>query len=341
MEETYGVEEIYDFKGIRKHFSRLGLGFFLGTIIIYAVQIVVEIIILIFRLDLPVDVNINIILSAVPMYLIGMPALIALARMVPAQKPEKRPMKVWHFIVAVIMSFAIMYIFNIVGTMITDIIGGIKGGEVENVLESALSGASIPLVFVYTVICAPIMEEYVFRKLIVDRTVRYGQGVAVLLSGLMFGLFHGNLNQFAYTFCLGMFLAFIYVKTGNLKITIGLHMLVNIMGGVVGMVILEILDLDALAAILESGADPTVLYAFVAENIGGLLMLLAYELLVYGSMLVGGILLIAALVRKQFQLAPGEEPIPRGARFRTVILNPGMLLYCLIWVALIVWQLFM
>lgn len=335
------MEETYDFKGTRKHFSRLGLRFFLGTIIIYAVQIVTEIIFLVFRLDLPENANINIILSAVPMYLIGMPALIALVHMVPAQKPEKHPMKAWHFIVAVIMSFAIMYIFNIVGTMITNIIGQLKGGEVENVLESVLSGASIPLIFIYTVICAPIMEEYVFRKLVVDRTVRYGQGVAVLLSGLMFGLFHGNLNQFAYTFCLGMFLAFIYVKTGNLKITIGLHMLVNIMGGVVGMVILEILDLDALTAIMEGGADPTALYAFAAENIGGLLMLLAYEFLVYGSMLVGGILLIVALVRKQFQLAPGEEPIPRGARFRTVILNPGMLLYCLIWVALIIWQLFM
>lgn len=334
------MDEMYELRGVRKHFSRLGLWFFLGTIIIYAVQIFVEVILLIFRPDLLENVNINIILSALPMYLIGMPALIALVHMVPTQKPERHPMKAGHFLVAVIMSWGIMYIFNIVGTVITSIIGELKGGEVENVLESVLSGASIPLVFVYTVICAPIMEEYVFRKLIVDRTVRYGQGVAVLLSGLMFGLFHGNLNQFAYTFCLGMFLAFIYVKTGNLKITIGLHMLVNIMGGIVGMVILEVIDLDALTAILENGADLAALYAFSAENIGGLLMLMIYEFLVYGSMLVGGILLIAAFVRKQFRLAPGEESIPRGTRFRTVILNPGMTLYCLLWVALIVWQLF-
>lgn len=118
-------------------------------------------------------------------------------------------------------------------------------------------------------------------------------------------------------------------------------MLVNIMGGVAGMVILEVIDLDALNAIIGSSADPDILYAYLAENIVGIVMLFAYEFLVYGSMLVGGILLIAALVRKKFQFAPGEEPIPRGTRFRTVILNPGMLLYCLVWVALIVWQLFM
>ena len=56
--------------------------------------------------------------------------------------------------------------------------------------------SNMMVTFLYMVICAPILEEYIFRKLIVDRTVKYGQGVAIVLSGLMFGLFHGNLNQF-------------------------------------------------------------------------------------------------------------------------------------------------
>ena len=47
----------------------------------------------------------------------------------------------------------------------------------------------------------------------------------MLFSGLMFGLFHGNLNQFVYAFVLGLCFGFIYVKTGNIRYTIGLHML--------------------------------------------------------------------------------------------------------------------
>ena len=114
-----------------------------------------------------------------------------------------------------------MYCGNLVGTLITTVVGTLKGSAVDNALMTYATESNMIVTFIYMVICAPILEEYIFRKLIVDRTVKYGQGVAIVLSGLMFGLFHGNLNQFAYAFLLGMFLAFLYVKTGNLKITIG------------------------------------------------------------------------------------------------------------------------
>lgn len=337
MEET---NEKTTLKPIRKHFSRLGLWFFLGAVIINVAQVVVILPIQFFKPEWMSDVNIAMILSALPMYLIGMPALIAMVRTIPGQAPEKHSMKVGHFILAVIMCFGIMYIFNMMGNMITNAIGMLKGGEVENVLENMLTGVNLLLVFVYTVICAPVMEEYVFRKLIVDRTVRYGQGVAVLLSGLMFGLFHGNLGQFVYAFTLGMFLAFIYVKTGNLKITIALHMLVNVMGGVVSLLLMDVIDVEQLYAILESGASSSALFSYYMNNIGGLILLLIYDLFVYGSMLAGGILIIVAFAKKRFWLAPAEEPIPRGRQFKTVILNVGMLLYVIFWIAIIILQLF-
>lgn len=328
-------------KLIRKLFSRLGLWFFLGGIIMYAAQIVVLLPIAFFRPDWVNDVNISILLSALPLYLIGMPALIALVQTIPGQAPEKHSMKAGHFILAAIMCFAIMYVFNLLGTLLTDLIGMLKGWEVEDVLDSALTGASIPLVFAYTVICAPIMEEFVFRKLIVDRTMRYGQGVAVLLSGLMFGLFHGNLGQFVYTFGLGLFLAFLYVKTGKLKITIALHMLVNLMGGVFSLIMMEAIDLNELNRLLESGADNGAFLSFWMENFAGMIMLMFYEFVVYGSMLAGSILIIVALAKRRFKLAPGEVVIPKGRRFTTVFLNIGMLLYCIFWIAMIVLQLLM
>lgn len=328
-------------KPIRKHFSRLGLWFFLGGVIMYAAQIVVLLPVALFKPDWVDDVNISILLSALPLYLVGMPALIAMVRTVPGQAPEKHSMKAGHFILAAIMCFAIMYILNFLGTLLTELIGMLKGWEVEDVLDSALTGASIPLVFAYTVICAPIMEEFVFRKLIVDRTMRYGQGVAVLLSGLMFGLFHGNLGQFVYTFGLGLFLAFLYVKTGKLKITIALHMLVNLMGGVFSLVMMNVIDLDELNMLLESGADNSVFFTYYMDHFVGVIMLLAYEFVVYGSMLAGGILIIVAFAKRRFKLAPGEVVIPKGRRFTTVFLNVGMLLYCIFWIALIILQLLM
>lgn len=326
---------------IRKHFSRLGLWYFIGTIVINVVQFAAIYLCRVLKPEWLRDVNFSIILSALPLYLIGAPALAAMVRTVPGRKPERHPMKAGHFILALIMCFAIMYLCNIVGNVITGILGALKGGEVQNVLENTLMGANLPLVFVYTVICAPIVEEYLFRKLIVDRTIRYGQGVAVLLSGLMFGLFHGNLNQFAYTFFLGMFLAFLYVKTGNLKITIGLHMGVNFVGGVMGLLLMDLLDMDRLNVILQNPGDTGTLIAFLMDNIAGVVLLLVYDLLVYGSMLAGGILLIVSLAGKRFRGEPAETVIPKGKRFRTVILNLGMLLYCIFWISIIILQIFM
>ena len=339
MNETKEMEMQTDYlKPVRKHFSHLGLMFFLGTIVIYAVQFVVAWLVMALRPEWLEDVNISMALSMIPMYLVGMPILILLVKMVPAVRLEKRPMKAGHFILAVIMTFAIMYVSNIIGNIFTAIIGLLKGGAVENVAIDLISGLDLFWVFFYTVICAPIMEEYVFRKLIVDRTVRYGQGVAVLLSGFMFGLFHGNLNQFAYAFTLGMFLAFLYVKTGKLKLTIAIHMMVNFMGGVVSSLIAQMLDLEEYQRVFESG-DFTTMTEYVTENSLGILLLLGFFIFVITVAIAGGILLIVFLAKKRFTFAPGEVVIPKGKRFRTVILNVGMSLFCLFWLVNIVRQL--
>lgn len=339
MDETKEMEVQADsLKPVRKHFSRMGLMFFLGTIVIYAVQYIVAWLVQALRPEWLMDINISMALSMIPMYLVGMPILILLVKTVPAVKLEKRPMRAGHFVLAVIMTFAIMYVSNIIGNIFTAIIGLLKGGLVENVALDLISGLDLFWVFVYTVICAPIMEEYIFRKLIVDRTVRYGQGVAVLLSGFMFGLFHGNLNQFAYAFTLGMFLAFLYVKTGKLKLTITIHMMVNFMGGVASSLILQMLDLEEYQQVFESG-DINAMTEYVMENSLGILLLMGFFLFVVAMVIAGGILLIVFLVKKRFTFAPGEVTIPKGKRFRTVILNVGMCLFGLFWIGSIVWQL--
>ena len=152
-------------------------------------------------------------------------------------------------------------------------------------------------VVLYMVICAPIMEEFVFRKLIVDRTVRYGQGAAVIMSGLMFGLFHGNLNQFVYACSLGMFLAFLYVKTGNIKITIALHMMINFVGGVVSSGLLRMIDLDEYARAM-AGGDMVSLMAYAQENLAGIMAYAAFGVFVMAMMIAGAVLLIRSEERR-------------------------------------------
>ena len=307
-ENTYG--QAGELKAARKHFSLLGGMFVVGMIVIYAVQLIPAILIQVLKPEWLENADAALLISMAPMYLVGMPILILLVRIVPADRPVPGKITGKAFLVSAIMCFSILYASNFVGNIITIIIGALKGSPVDNVILDITSSTSMWLVAFLTVICAPIMEEYIFRKLIVDRTVRYGEGIAIVLSGLMFGLFHGNLNQFVYAFTLGVFLAFLYVKTGNPTY------------------------------LISNGLEPDALMEYVMAHLGGWLLYLLYLVFVLGMVIAGGILLIVNLVKRKFVLNKGAVVIPRGKRFRTVILNVGMIIYCIFWIVMILIQLF-
>ena len=325
-----------DEKSMKKSFSGLGWRFLIGTLIIYAVQMAVGAIVGVVKPEWLQNTTINLILAVMPLYLIGMPILIALVKRMPGEAPAKKSIKPGQFAVALIMCYALMYCGNLVGTLITTIVGALKGSAVDNALMTYATESNMLVTFLYMVICAPILEEYIFRKLIVDRTVRYGQGVAIVLSGLMFGLFHGNLNQFAYAMLLGMFLAFMYVKTGNLKITIGLHMCINFMGAVVSVLLLKAIHLEEYQEIVMNGGDTEDIMNFMMQYPPGWIGYMIYVLFILAAVITGIVLFI--VFRKRFAVEPGQ--IPKGQRFKTVICNPGMLCYCIFWIVMIIIQMF-
>lgn len=60
---------------------------------------------------------------------------------------------------------------------------------------------------------APVTEEIVFRGLLFNRMRRYyPHAAAVLVSGALFGLYHGNLVQGLYGGCMGILLAYVYER---------------------------------------------------------------------------------------------------------------------------------
>ena len=80
MPERNEADEV---KAARKHFSRLGGMYILGTIVIFAVNLIVEALIQLMRPEWMGNGNISLMISVLPMYLIGMPVLILLVRTVP------------------------------------------------------------------------------------------------------------------------------------------------------------------------------------------------------------------------------------------------------------------
>lgn len=332
-----GAAEQVDLEKHKKVFSSLGFRFLLGTIAIYGVQILVINLVARFAPMWLMNRDIAFSVGMLPMYLIGMPIMILLIRKLPASVPEKHSMKPWHFVLAAIMCYGLMLICNLTGLWLTALIGVLKGSVVQNTVANVINNGSMWVNVLYVVICAPIIEEYVFRKLLVDRTLRYGQGVAVLMSGLLFGLFHGNLNQFVYAFPMGLFLAFLYVRTGKLKISIALHMICNFFGSVLAPWLVEISHMDEYTRLVQTGAGQQELAEFMTAYLPGWIAYMCYSILVYVIMLASVVLFI--VFRKRFTLCKGEVAIPKGMRFKTIFVNVGMALCTLLLLALIIYQL--
>ncbi len=78
-------------------------------------------------------------------------------------------------------------------------------------------------------ILTPVAEELVFRGLIFKRLREVmSMKRAVLISALIFGIYHGNLVQAIYGGVLGALLAYAYEKYGSLKAPILGHMVLNL-----------------------------------------------------------------------------------------------------------------
>ena len=300
----------------KKDFSDIGIRMLISSAVIILLQIGTQAFALTLFPQWQENFNILLAVTMVPLYVLGFPISFVLMRNKDVPAIEKHHMSAGQLVVSFLISYGLMIIGNLIGIGITAGIGLIKGTPVQNALLNVITGGSIWVTAIFTVLCAPVFEEILFRKLICDKVIKYGEGCAVILSGLIFGLFHMNFNQFFYAFFLGCFFAFVYVKTGRLQYTILLHMAINFFGSVLGSIILTL--------------DHTKPYAMAISVI--------YSLCIYGMAIAGIVLLIRK--RHTLALAPGEIVIEKGQRFRTVILNTGMVLYCLILLAIMIVQAF-
>lgn len=324
---------------IKKHFSKLGWAYLAATLLINLVQIVAVAVLKKTNPRLLTSVEANLLISVVSMYVVGFPLMyLVLSRLVPDQKVEKHKMSPMQYILALIICFGMTYASNIIGLILTSVISAVSGHNIQNQAVTVTMDLNPWMLILYAVIFAPIMEELVFRKLIVDRAVRYGQGVAVVVSGLMFGLFHGNLNQFVYATVIGMFLAFLYVKTGNVKIVISIHMLINFVGGFLIQKLFDMVNVEEYEQSLVMG-DYAAMMDNVVGNLRAWILLGVFCLFVLAVLISGVVLFIVAVVQKKFRFEDGEVSIPKQLGLNIIMANPGMLTFLLVWMGMILVQL--
>ena len=129
--------------------------------------------------------------------------------------------KAMDFIMAIVGGAGVSIALNIVIALTN------MAGKDTAFVEVSDLITSNPLIV--TIICAgiliPIVEEILFRGLIFNRIKhQYNFLAGLLISSLLFGIYHGNIVQGIYATLLGIFLGFAYHKTKSILIPVFIHM---------------------------------------------------------------------------------------------------------------------
>ncbi len=335
-----GKEEL---KGIKKFFSKIGFVYLLGAIIVTVMQVLIYSICTVVCPNLVSEFNGQFVAMMLPMYLIGYPVFYLLVKKIPLDpdvKIEKQKMPFKKLLAYFTMCYAAMYISNYIGGIISGIIASMKGSEVANMAVAVIESSNIWVQAIFLVILAPICEELFFRKFLIDRVSKYGEGIAVIFSATLFALFHANFSQGIYVFSLGLLFGIIYVKTRNVKYSMICHILINFFGSIAGSTMLKVGHFDEYYSAALSG-DPAQIMAYVQNNAGGFLAMALYFVFIFVLVIIGVINIIRSFVKKEFTVSEAPMRLPKGKGFSTVVFNPGVLIFVIVFLAICVGMLFM
>ena len=238
-------------------------------------------------------------------------------RGIPKAGWQKERMSPASLLKAFAMMYAVTMVLSGIGSVVS---GGIApaGADERTAILDQVVGTGLLTGFLLPAVLAPVVEELIFRKMMIDRLHNYGETTVIVFTALCFALYHGNLTQAVYTFGVGLFLGYVYCKTGRMLHTLLMHVALNTLASSV------LLLLPTLTAAGEGGADRLILAA------GGLGLLIAV-------LIVAGIVLIIRHLKRRDIVLDNSMAgaVPKGEVLRTVYLNPGVLLFILLSVGLI------
>ncbi len=285
-----------------KAFSRVGIGcgaFLLVTIMIQLEVGVIALVLSEFGMEITFG-NWYMVFTSLANYVAGGAVTFLIVKDMPVFcRPRVKKAGTGMLVSGFLICMSALFFGNLMGQALMSLICALLGKPMINPVEEVMKGLSTWAIFVTMVVMAPVCEEFLFRKLLIDRIRLYGDKAAILVSSVVFGLIHGNFYQFFYAFGIGLVFAYIYIQTGRLGYTIVFHMMINFLGSI---------------AALHIGDNP--------------LLAVGYSVFMLGAVFVGTILFFVS--QRRLVLQPGlMEKWGKGA-FKTLFLNLGMILFFLL-----------
>lgn len=216
------------------------------------------------------------------------------------------------FVRTALFSLGAGYLFNFVTLLLIFCVEQLTGRGTGNLLEQMVTSAPFWFTALTAGILAPVLEELIFRKLLLDRLRPFGDRCAIWVSAVAFGLFHMNLYQFFYAVALGLIFAGVALKTGKIWYTVVFHAFVNLFS-------LTVSELSELMA-----PDLSAELATAVNLAGGALVLALLGLTVYWFIRYA----------PTFRHAPPSYPVTEREVMTGLLRSPGLWVCFLVIMAL-------
>ena len=254
--------------------SKLGL-LFLGT---FLLTVVLSLILGgIMRLTGPIPVYVTLVLSQAAVFL---PAGLFLKREGKAwgQIAPKKRLGLGNVLLLLLIAVCTEPVAAFLNTVSSILFGNAVAGLSEEMMD-------LPFLLnvLFVAVMPAILEELVFRGVFYGGFRQLGFWKAALGSALFFGLMHGNLNQFTYTFVLGIVLCFSIEAVGSIRASMTIHFGINF----ISVYLVRVLSTYS-EEILSAASGETVLESAAAQTFGGM-EIYTVALLGMGALVSAGI----------------------------------------------------
>lgn len=167
------------------------------------------------------------------------------------------------------------------------------------------------------VLIAPVTEEFAYRGVATAVMRRWGDWTAILFSGLLFGMAHYSFQGLPVVLVGGFVMAFLYVRTRNIWISIAVHFMNN------------------LIAVLPIAVN----YLFGAEASTAVNVVSFYAVILVGIAALAILCVLHASGRPVFR-TPMQRGLPVRNKALQLVGNPGFIVYFIVFIAMSVVSLY-
>lgn len=134
-----------------------------------------------------------------------------------------RPLRIPTLLLVVVftyVSYPIISLCNYVSLFFTE-------NVIDNTMEDLLEQYPTIVCVIAVALVPCIVEELIFRGILYRTYKKCGTAKAIILTALLFGLFHMNVNQMSYAVAMGIVLVLLNEATGSMLSSMLMHFLIN------------------------------------------------------------------------------------------------------------------